>query len=383
MDLHSTYPAISDLRTAAKRRIPHFAWEYLDSATGNEATKARNRAKLDEVLMMPSILHGEMVPDFSVNLLGQTLPLPFGVAPVGMSGLIWPDAERLLASNAAKLGIPYTLSTVATRTPEDVAPHLGAQGWFQMYPPRDDGIRSDMLARAKSAGFHTLVLTVDVPVASRRERQLRGGLQQPPKLTPRLLAQVAMCPSWAIGTATLGMPRMRLMDSYADHVKGQTEGLSSTAHVGYLLRTSPDWDYLTDLRAEWDGPLIVKGVLNVADVARLESAGVDAIWLSNHAGRQFDAAPAPIEILQHVRAATKLPLIFDSGIEGGLDILRALALGADFVMLGRAWHYALGALGEKGPAHLADMLKSDLAANMGQIGAQRLSDVPKTILTSG
>ncbi|WP_439141119.1 alpha-hydroxy acid oxidase [Planktotalea sp.] len=383
MDLHSTYPAISDLRTAAKRRIPHFVWEYLDSATGNEATKARNRAKLDEVLMMPSILHGEMVPDLSVNLLGQTLPLPFGVAPVGMSGLIWPDAERLLASNAAKLGIPYTLSTVATRTPEDVAPHLGAQGWFQMYPPRDDGIRSDMLARAKSAGFHTLVLTVDVPVASRRERQLRGGLQQPPKLTPRLLAQVAMCPSWAIGTATLGMPRMRLMDSYADHVKGQTEGLSSTAHVGYLLRTSPDWDYLTDLRAEWDGPLIVKGVLNVADVARLESAGVDAIWLSNHAGRQFDAAPAPIEILQHVRAATKLPLIFDSGIEGGLDILRALALGADFVMLGRAWHYALGALGEKGPAHLADMLKSDLAANMGQIGAQRLSDVPKTILTPG
>lgn len=383
MDLHSTYPAISDLRTAAKRRIPHFAWEYLDSATGNEATKARNRAKLDEVLMMPSILHGEMVPDLSVNLLGQTLPLPFGIAPVGMSGLIWPDAERLLASNAAKLGIPYTLSTVATRTPEDVAPHLGAQGWFQMYPPRDDGIRSDMLARAKSAGFHTLVLTVDVPVASRRERQLRGGLQQPPKLTPRLLAQVAMCPNWAIGTATLGMPRMRLMDSYADHVKGQTEGLSSTAHVGYLLRTSPDWYYLTDLRAEWDGPLIVKGVLNVADVARLESAGVDAIWLSNHAGRQFDAAPAPIEILQHVRAATKLPLIFDSGIEGGLDILRALALGADFVMLGRAWHYALGALGEKGPAHLADMLKSDLAANMGQIGAQRLSDVPKTILTSG
>ena len=383
MDLHSTYPAISDLRTAAKRRIPHFVWEYLDSATGNEATKARNRAKLDEVLMMPSILHGAMVPDLSVNLLGQTLPLPFGVAPVGMSGLIWPDAERLLASNAAKLGIPYTLSTVATRTPEDVAPHLGAQGWFQMYPPRDDGIRSDMLARAKSAGFHTLVLTVDVPVASRRERQLRGGLQQPPKLTPRLLAQVAMCPNWAIGTATLGMPRMRLMDSYADHLKGQTEGLSSTAHVGYLLRTSPDWYYLTDLRAEWDGPLIVKGVLNVADVARLESAGVDAIWLSNHAGRQFDAAPAPIEILQHARAATKLPLIFDSGIEGGLDILRAFALGADFVMLGRAWHYALGALGEKGPAHLADMLKSDLAANMGQIGAQRLSDVPKTILTSG
>ena len=380
MDLHSTYPAISDLRRAAKRRIPHFVWEYLDSATGNEATKARNRTKLDEVLMKPSILHGEMTPDLSVELLGQHLPLPFGIAPIGMSGLIWPDAERILAANAAKLGIPYTLSTVATRTPEEVAPVLGAQGWFQMYPPRDEGIRTDMLARAKNAGFHTLVLTVDVPVASRRERQLRGGLQQPPKLTPRLLAQVATCPTWAMGTAKLGMPRMRLIDSYADHVKGQTDGLSSTAHVGYLLRTSPDWEYVAKLRAEWDGPFIVKGVLNVEDVARLESASVDAIWLSNHAGRQFDGAPAPIEILPDIRAATKLPLIFDSGIEGGLDILRALALGADFVMLGRAWHYALGALGERGPAHLADMLTSDLRANMGQIGARTLHETREMIL---
>ncbi len=380
MDLHSTYPAIADLRRAAKRRIPHFVWEYLDSATGNEATKARNRHKLDEVLMMPSILHGEMEPDLSVELMGQKLPLPFGIAPLGMSGLIWPDAERHLARAAAKLGIPYSLSTVATQTPERVAPILGSQGWFQMYPPRDAGIRADMLDRAKKSGFHSLILTVDVPVASRRERQLRGGLQQPPKLTPRLLAQVATCPTWAMETARLGMPRMRLMDSYADHVKGQTEGLSSTAHVGYLLRTSPDWEYVSKLREEWDGALIVKGVLNVNDVARLESAGVDAIWLSNHAGRQFDAAPAPIEVLPSIRTATKLPLIFDSGIEGGLDILRAIALGADFVMMGRAWHYALGALGAEGPAHLADMLRADLIANMGQIGAKTLLETRTKIL---
>ncbi|WP_293447227.1 alpha-hydroxy acid oxidase [Planktotalea sp.] len=375
MDLHSTYPAISDLRHRARARIPHFVWEYLDSATGHEATKARNRTKLDEVLMMPSVLHGEMTPDLSVDLMGQHLPLPFGIAPVGMSGLIWPDAECHLARAAADLGIPYSLSTVATQTPEMIEPVLGAQGWFQMYPPRDAGIRADMLARAKKAGFHTLILTVDVPVASRRERQLRGGLQQPPKITPRLLAQVAKCPAWALGTAHLGMPRMRLMDSYADHVKGQTEGLSSTAHVGYLLRTSPDWDYVSKLRDEWDGSLVVKGVLNAADVAPLEKAGVDAIWLSNHAGRQFDAAPSPIEVLPAIRAATKLPLIFDSGIEGGLDMLRAIALGADFVMMGRAWHYALGALGADGPAHLADMLTSDLIANMGQLGARRLNDV--------
>ncbi|MGH1578263.1 alpha-hydroxy acid oxidase [Planktotalea sp.] len=378
MDLHSSYPAISDLRRKAKKRIPHFVWEYLDSATGEEATKSRNRSKLDDILMMPSILHGESEPDLSTTFLGQSMALPFGIAPVGMSGLIWPDAEHLLAQSAAKLGIPYTLSTVATRTPEDVAPDLGPHGWFQMYPPRDEDIRRDILKRAKAAGFQTLVLTVDVPVASRRERQLRGGLQQPPKLTPRLLAQVARCPTWALGTARRGMPRMRLMDSYIDHVKGQTEGLSSTAHIGYLLRTSPDWEYVNWLRDNWDGSFIVKGVMNAEDAPALEKAGVDALWLSNHAGRQFDASPAPIEVLPDMRAATALPLIMDSGIEGGLDILRALALGADFVMMGRAWHYALGALGKAGPEHLADILVSDLKANMGQIGIDTLKDVVKT-----
>jgi L-lactate dehydrogenase (cytochrome) len=371
MDLHQKYPAISDLKARARQRMPWFVFEYLDSATGSEATQARNRAKLDEVLLMPSILHGEITPDLSVNLFGQSHPLPFGVSPVGMSGLFWPDAERLLASEATRQGLPYGLSTVASRTPEDVADCLDGNGWFQIYPPRDPSIRSDMLRRARDAGFRVLVLTVDVPVASRRERQTRSGLTSPPKLTPRLLAQVARCPAWALGTLKHGMPRMRLIDGYADAVTG----LSSTEHVGYLLRTSPDWDYLQALRDEWDGPLVVKGVLDAGDVPKLEAAGVDGIWVSNHAGRQFDAAPASIEVLPAIRAATQLPVIFDSGIEGGLDICRALTLGADFVMMGRAWHYALGALGSAGPAHLTDMLRRDLLANLGQLGAATLTDL--------
>ena len=195
MTLHNRYPAISDLKARAKRRIPHFVWEYLDSATGVEATQRRNRAALDRVLLNPSILHGEFEPDLSVRLLGQEHPLPVGIAPVGMSGLIWPDAERLLAQAADRLGLPYTLSTVATVAPEDIRDVLGAQAWFQMYPPRDEDIRTDMLRRAREAGFSTLVLTVDVPVASRRERQTRSGLTNPPKLTPRLMAQVAMRPA--------------------------------------------------------------------------------------------------------------------------------------------------------------------------------------------
>lgn len=370
-DLSAKYMALSDLRAHARRRLPHFVWEFLDSGTGAERTRDRNRTALDARLMMPSILHGEFTPDLSVDLLGERFPLPFGIAPVGMSGLIWPDAERILARAAATAGIPYTLSTVASQTPEDVGPVMGQHGWFQMYPPRDPDIRTDMLNRARAAGFRVLVLTVDVPVASRRERQVRSGLTTPPKLTPRLLAQIACRPAWALGMARQGMPRMRMIDSYA----GDLKGLPSTSHAGYMLRTSPDWDYLRWLRDAWDGPMVVKGVMRAADAKTLEDEGMDAIWISNHAGRQFDAAPATINVVEHIRAATKLPLIVDGSIEGGLDMLRAIALGADFVMMGRAWHYALAALGAKGPDHLSMILKADLESNMGQLGARRLNDV--------
>jgi L-lactate dehydrogenase (cytochrome) len=379
MDLHAKFPALSDLRHRAQQRIPKFVWEYLDSGTGDEATKARNRAALDRIGMMPSVLHGEFTPDLSTTFLSKQMPLPFGIAPIGMSGLMWPDAEGHLARAAARADIPYSISTVATQSPEDIAPHLGEHAWFQMYPPRDADIRRDMLARAKAAGFSTLILTVDVPVASRRERQVRSGLTNPPRFTPRLLAQVAMRPAWAMGMAQRGMPHMRGLDKYAN---AATNGLSPTAHVGYLLRTAPDWEYVNWLREEWGGDLLVKGVMRPRDAMRLETIGVDSIWISNHAGRQFDGAPAAIEALPEIRAATKLPLIFDSGIEGGLDILRALALGADFVMLGRAFHYALGALGPQGIDHLIDILSKDMESNMGQIGARNLSELPATIRLS-
>ncbi|MBE1297399.1 MAG: alpha-hydroxy-acid oxidizing protein [Rhodobacteraceae bacterium] len=377
-DLHSLYPGLSDLRKQARRRLPRFVWEYLDSATGVEATKARNRVALDRIGFLPSILHGPLDIDLSVQLFGNTLPLPFGIAPVGMSGLIWPDAEGHLARCGARNCIPYSMSTVASQAPEDLAPHLGPEAWYQLYPPKDEGIRKDMLARARDAGFKVLVLTVDVPVASRRERQTRSGLTQPPRLTPRLLAQVAMRPTWALGMARQhrnegGMPHMRTLDKYTAEAKG--ESLSSTAHIGYLLRTSPDWEYARWLRDHWDGPFVIKGVMRSKDAEPLKQIGVDALWVSNHAGRQFDGGPAAIEVLPGLRAATDLPLIFDSGVEGGLDILRALALGADFVMFGRAFHYALAALGPTGPDHLIDILKKDLEANMGQLGLATLAQV--------
>ncbi|UWQ90088.1 alpha-hydroxy-acid oxidizing protein [Rhodobacteraceae bacterium M382] len=376
MDLHARYPSLHDLKTRAKRRLPKFVWDYLDSGTGIEAAKARNRNGLDAWGFVPSILHGPLDVDLGIDLFGTRCPLPFGMAPVGMSGLIWPDAEGHLARAAATAGIPYTLSTVASQSPEDLAPHLGSNAWFQLYPPKDPDIRQDLLDRARAAGFKTLVLTVDVPVASRRERQVRSGLTQPPRLTPRLMAQVALRPGWALGMARPGMPNMRTLDKY---ITQDLSGLPPTAHIGYLLRTSPDWGYVEWLRDHWDGPFVIKGVMRPEDAEALDRIGIDGLWVSNHAGRQFDGSPAAIDALPLIRAVTKRPIVFDSGIEGGLDILRALALGADFIMLGRAYHYALAALGPHGPTHLTEILQRDLEANMGQMGCSVLTALPTPI----
>ncbi|QRN80307.1 MAG: alpha-hydroxy-acid oxidizing protein, partial [Nocardiopsis sp. BM-2018] len=330
------------------------------------------RAALDAVRFRPRVLGGAVSPDLATRFLGVDYAVPFGIAPLGMSGLIWPGAEQTLARFAQEARLPYGLSTVATRLPEEIGPIAGDMGWFQLYPPRDPDIRRDLLDRARKAGFDTLVLTVDVPGPSRRERQRRADLAIPPKTTLRILWQTAQRPEWALRTLRNGTPRLRLMEGYLK-VEGNAP---STAHAGYLLRAAPDWEYLRALRSEWDGPLMVKGVLEAEDALRLRDEGVNAIWVSNHTGRQFDAAPAALDALPGVRAALgpDFPVIFDSGVETGLDILRGLALGADFVMLGRAWHYALGALGARGPAHLLHVLRADMIANMVQMGIARPVD---------
>ena len=369
MDLDNRYPAISDLRARARRRMPHFMWEYLDSATGTEQGVHRNRAALDNVLLNPAVLRGEVKHDLTTTFLGRQYARPFGIAPVGMSGAMWPGAEHMLARLAVRHQIPFCLSTMATRAPEDLKDDIGTQGWFQLYPPGDAEILNDMLDRIRGAGFHTLVLTVDVPSQSRRERQTRGGLTHPPAITPRTLAHIATCPAWAMGTLQHGMPKMPFIGKYSTH-KGP---LPSTAHIGYLLRIPPDWDYVKRLRDLWDGPFIIKGILTPEDATACQKAGIDAVWISNHAARQFEAAPAAIHCVAPIRKALgpDYPLIYDSGVEGGLDILRALALGADFVMLGKAFHYGLAALGERGGDHVVHILTEDMLCNMGQMGIAR------------
>ena len=364
-EIDDRYPALSDLAKRARRRVPGFVWEYLDSATGDEASKRANTSSLDGIRLTPRIL-SPVEADLSTTLAGGSWSLPIGIAPVGMSGLIWPGAEVALARAAARAGIPYCLSTVAAATPEEVGPHTGGRGWFQLYPPRDPEIRRDMLARARDSGFDTLILTADVGTPSRRERQRRARLTNPMRLTPHIVAQAALCPAWSLATMRSGIPRLKTLEPYAQGGPGGTTG-----HIGYQLRVSPDRAYLDALRAEWDGPLVVKGVLDPED-ARMLDGIADAVWVSNHGGRQFEAAPGAAEVLPAIRAALPdMPLIADGGVRSGTDVLRLIALGADMVMLGRAFHHGYAAFGDAGIDHAIDILRTGLVADMGQLAIAR------------
>ncbi|WP_435138269.1 alpha-hydroxy acid oxidase [Pseudopelagicola sp. nBUS_19] len=373
MDLDLSHPSIEDLRKAARRRIPKFAFEYLDSATGRELGLKANRAALDSIGFMPSVLCGQTKVGLQTSLLGRTYDLPFGIAPVGMSGLMWAGAERLLAQASIEHNIPFSLSSVAVASPEDVAPYIGQNGWFQHYPVNSGDLRRAMLPRIKTAGFNNLIVTVDVPTESRRERQRRANLTVPPKIDFRTLMEMSLRPAWCLAHLREGIiPRMRFFDDYVP-VRGR-EGFT---HAGALIRGAPDWDYLRALRREWDGHLIVKGVLRPEDAQKLVAEGIDCIWVSNHSGRQFEAGPAVIEQLPKIRDAVGpvFPLIYDSSVAWGLDIMRAFAKGANFVMLGRAFQYAVSAFGAKGIDHLVHILKADINANMGQLGAENLDSL--------
>jgi L-lactate dehydrogenase (cytochrome) len=232
-DLDNDYPALSDLRLKAKKRLPHFVFEYLDSSTGRETGARTNRAGLDAVQFMPAILNGAQDPQMAVRFMGRDYDYPFGIAPVGMSGLIWPKAEVKLAAAARKARIPYCLSTVAATTPEEVGPVAGDMGWFQLYPARNETVWRDILRRAEVAGFDKLAITVDVPGESRRERQRRARLTTPLKFTPGMIASMMTRPAWSLGMALSGSPKMKLAESYIQD--GDRSG-DRFQHAGRAIR---------------------------------------------------------------------------------------------------------------------------------------------------
>lgn len=365
---------IRDLQSAAKRQLPRVAWEYLESGTGYENLIRENQRAFRSIKISQRLLQGDIKVDTSTHFLGKDYSVPFGIAPIGLSGLIWPRSELFLAQSAAENNSPYCLSAVATETPETVGPLINKNAWFQLYPPRDQAIRDDLLKRASHQGFSTLVVTADVPSPSVRERSQKAGVKMPFRLTPDLILQAILSPKWLTSTIRRGLPRLRTIERYT--FKNNLNFVSN--FVGNRLGGTLDWDYLHELRNSWEGKIILKGILNPDDAKKAsESKVCDAIVVSNHGGRQFDAAFTSVEALPKIREVVgkNFPLLLDSGVTSGLDILKAIHLGADFVLLGRAFMYGVGSFQKEGVDKVYDILTRDLVNSMHQVGAEDIKSL--------
>ena len=374
-DLLDKYPRVSDMMNAAKRRMPHFAAEYLFAGTGYDEALENNRKVFNQIFLVPKYLKGTVIPNLKTKLFDHEYDSPFGMAPVGMTSLMWPGAEVALSKMSVKNNIPFALSTVACASVEEIGKHLNGQGWFQLYPPADKAIRNDLLKRAKNAGFKTLVVTADIPASSRRERLRMAGVSVPPKNNLRTFFQAAICPSWALGTLKNGIPAFGTMDQYSN---GDWNGnaKSKAGFAGSQMQRFLDWDYLKEVRDIWKGPIILKGLMHEYDVIKAIKI-VDAIYLSNHGGRQIDIAPSPLQMLPEIRKkiGPKFPIIIDSGFYSGQDISKGLMLGADFIMTGRPFIIGLAALGHKGAYDVHDILKDELSNVMEQICAKNIKEL--------
>ena len=377
----NAYPRIVDIAQKAKKRIPNVAWEYLDSGTGDESLLQANQNAFEKIRFLPRFCKGFLEASIETELFGQKYSAPIGIAPVGLTGLLWPKVEQYLALTANRMQIPYCLSTVATETPETIGPKVGDMGWFQLYPPKDKDVRDSLLDRARNSGFRTLVVTADVPMASRRERSKKAGLAIPPKITAKLIWQGITNPVWGYHTIRRGLPRLRTVEHYTN----TNDMKFVSGFVGNRLGGTLDWEYCKELRDIWEGPIVLKGVLNPDDALKVVEVGLDGIYVSNHGGRQFNGAVPAIEALPGIveTVKRKVPILFDSGIRTGLDAMRALYLGADFVFVGRPFIHGVCALGKYGSDHVAHILMDDLKNNMVQLGAKTVEEVRKAVIYNG
>lgn len=366
--------SVADYRRLAQRRLPRWVFDYLDGGAEDEIALRHNRTALDDYQLIPSVLRKLGNLDTSIELFGRRLPAPMLIAPTGLNGLLWPEGDIALAKAATAAGLPFILSTAATSRAEHVAEAVpGADLWLQLYVLEDRSLAQNLMRRAQSAGYRVLVLTVDVPMSGKRERDMRNGFKLPFKLTPRLMLDGALHPRWSLQMLRAGIPNMPNLEP--------PDGASSVSAQAALLSRRMDlglcWDDLAWLRDNWQGPVVLKGLGSIEDAVRAAELGVDGIVFSNHGGRQLDAAPAPIQVLEQAAAevGSRLTLMVDSGFRRGGDIAKARALGADAVLLGRATLYGLAASGEAGATAVLELLQEELRRVMILMGCARLEEL--------
>lgn len=371
----SRLPSIADLRELARRRVPRFAFDYIDGGAEAEVGLRANVEAFSRLTLTPQYFVDVAKRSTEVTLFGRTYAQPWGIAPVGLAGLMWPGVDATLALEAGRRQVPYVLSTPASLTIEKAAEIAPEYVWFQLYVLNDTSITKDLLRRAHAVGIEVVVVTVDLPLPAKRERDIRNQLTLPLRPSFRLALDVMTHPLWAMAILRHGAPQFANLAPYAP--KGNKGTQSLAAFMAAQLSPRITWDVIDQLRADWPGRLLVKGILSPRDAKAAVDRGVDGLIVSNHGGRQFDGAPASIDALPAIAKAVegRVPLIFDGGIRRGLDIIKAVAHGANFTLMGRAPLYGAGAGGAEGVTRALDILQGEVSTALGQLGCARVADL--------
>ncbi len=365
--------SIKDARELSRKRLPKLVFDFIDGASGDEKLAEINSKALDQIRLEPKVLRNVEKRSLKKKVLGYEFDFPFGFAPMGMTNLSWPGADSMLAAESARNNIPTCVSMASTTTLEKMYELSEGHSWMQLYIFQDENFVMELLDRAKNTGYEVAILTVDVPVLSRRTRDDKNGFSYPFKIGPKQFFDFATHPTWSLSTLLSGIPKPM---NYVTSKSG--DGIFKRKES----RGSTDWDTLKRVREKWKGKLIIKGVMSPDDAIQIKEAGADAIQVSNHGGRQLDSATAAINMLPLIRKSlgSDFPLIFDSGIRSGSDIVRALAFGADYAMIGRPVMYAMGADGRKGLRRIVEIIKEEASTTLGLVGLNDINDVTSNIV---
>jgi (S)-mandelate dehydrogenase len=369
---------VEDYRILAQRRLPKMIFDYLEGGAEDEIGMKHNREVFERYRLMPRRLVDVSKRDIGIDLFGRHQAAPFMIAPTGLNAALWPKGDILLARAAEKAGIPFVLSTASNASIEEVAAASKGDLWFQLYIVQHK-LAEQMVRRADAAGYSTLVLTTDVGVNGNRERDLRNNFGLPMRYTPRLIYDGATHPRWSLGFMLNGMPQ------FGNFVTADSSNVEVQATLMHRqMDASFTWDDFNWLRKLWRRTLLVKGIMRPDDTERCIAAGADGVILSNHGGRQLDAAVSPLDVLAESRARISAPILIDSGFRRGTDIVKALALGANAVLLGRAPLYGLAATGEAGVNHVLTLLKDEVDRTLAQVGCASASQLsPDYVLADG